>query len=134
MYVIRNLYNFYNLTSCENVPDTYFSTTSHYYTYLPNSPSRPSAHVWERLLVHCLTVQRGTYTSAEHLNVRQPNSSSYFLFNSSPYLPSYNFPHSLPLTSLPQQFLLPFPSNPFLATPLPSSSPLMYVIRTIALY
>ena len=36
MYVICTLseiYDFYNLTNCENVSDTYFSITIHYYTY-----------------------------------------------------------------------------------------------------
>lgn len=32
MYVIRNLY-FYNLISCENVPDTYFPFIIYHYTY-----------------------------------------------------------------------------------------------------
>ena len=115
------------MTSCENVPDTYFSITSHHYIYfpitipifplLPHSPSRPSAHVWSRLLVHCLTAQRGTYTSSEHLTVLLLSLLMYVSrtapFTSSPYLPSNS-------SSYPSPNISPYPLPcPFFATSSP---------------
>lgn len=94
----------------------------HHYTYLPNSPSTPSAHVWERLLVHCLTAQRGTYTSSEHLTVLLLSLLMYVSrtipLTSSPYTPSPCLPSSsssYPPLAIP---LTPLPSN-LLATPSP---------------
>ena len=130
-YVIRNLYDFYNLTSCENVPDTYFPLTTPIFLSLPNSPLNPFQTLRPWLLVHCLTAQRGTYTSSEHLTVHlNLHEISLLMYVSRtitlPPLPQFSLLPPLappPLTtSLPlQQLFLPFPSTILLTlSPLPS--------------
>jgi hypothetical protein len=116
-YVIRNLYNFYNLTSCENVPETSFSITTHYYIYFPITTQfpvqtlRPCVVEAASPLPDCpegyIYVSRTPYctlflTSSLPLNVRQPN----------------NFPTSPPTTFLTPSLYTPsLPSNPLYPSP-----------------